>query len=43
MHSENVDDCEISVDQIEKLIQYANERHYDDVVKELEGLRKSAE
>ena len=43
MHSENVQDCETSVHYIGVLIDYANDKHYDDVVKELEGLKKSAE
>jgi uncharacterized protein (DUF924 family) len=43
MHSENVQDCETSVLQIGILIDYANDKHYDDVVKELDGLKKSAE
>ena len=43
MHSENVQDCETSVHYIGVLIDYASDKHYDDVVKELEGLKKSAE
>lgn len=43
MHSENFQDCETSVQYIKILIDNANDKHYDDVVKELEGLKKSAE
>ena len=43
MHSENIHDCEMSVTLIQKNIEYAEDRHYDEVVKQLVGLRYSAE
>ena len=43
MHSEDIKDCEMSVTLIQQIIEYAEERHIDEVVKQLSGLKKSAE
>ena len=43
MHSENIEDCEMSVKLISDNIEYAELRHLDEVAKQLIGLRKSAE
>ena len=38
MHSEEVADCERSVSLIQQSIDYADENHYDDVVRQLKNL-----
>ena len=43
MHSENVNDCEISVKLIGNTLKYAEQQSYPEVAKQLRGLHKSAE
>jgi uncharacterized protein (DUF924 family) len=43
MHSENIEDCEMSVKLICENIEYAEQRHLDEVARQLIGLKKSAE
>ena len=43
MHSENLQDCEMSIKLIKMNIEYSEQRHYDQVTKQFNGLLKSAE
>ena len=43
MHSENVQDCEISIKLLKLNIEYAEDRHYDQVADNIKSLLKSAE
>uniref|UniRef100_A0A7S3CMF1 Uncharacterized protein n=1 Tax=Strombidium rassoulzadegani TaxID=1082188 RepID=A0A7S3CMF1_9SPIT len=42
MHSENVDDCELSLRLLQSSIDYAELNHYDDVVTQLLQLKEAA-